>query len=110
MQNNTPEHEHDPKTLIHAMGRDWCMDCPEARVEVHIKEVSLEEMALYREFQNAFRKLHYEPEHEDGVTCWCGPISTVVEGVHHIDHKHQYRLLQNLFWQFMLKYSVLKDK
>ena len=103
------EHIHDPKTLITAFGRDWCMDCPEVHQEVRIREVSLAEIAIYKEFQDEFRKIHYEPEHEDGVTCWCGPISTVVEGVHHIDHKEQRVLLRALFWNFMLKYSALRD-
>ena len=104
------EHTHDPQTTITAFGREWWMNCQEVHTEVRIREISLAEIAIYKEFQDEFRKIHYEPEHEDGVTCWCGPVSTVVKGVHHIDHREQRTLLRNLFWTFMLKYSALRDE
>ena len=36
-------------------------------------------------------KLHFEPEHEEGVTCWCKPTVTVnnVDKKTYIDHKEQ---------------------
>lgn len=109
MQNNTPkEHVHDPRTLIVIDGHQFCMDCPGA--QVLIKEISLQEVALFRDFQNEFRKIYYEPEHEDGETCWCKPRCWVDNGQYRIDHHEQRKILQNLFWEFMLKYSALKDE
>ena len=40
---------------------------------------------------NNLMKLHFEPEHEEGVTCWCKPIVTVnhVDKKTYIDHNEQ---------------------
>lgn len=66
-----------------------------------------EESALIQEFMAEFLKVHYEPEHEDGITCWCGPVSRVIGGVHHIDHKEQRVQLRALFVQFLTRLSSL---
>jgi len=34
-------------------------------------------------------KVHYEPEHEKGVTCWCSPKVIVREGIPNIEHNEQ---------------------
>lgn len=42
-----------------------------------------------KEFEEKLLKIHYEPEHESGVTCWCKPKMSVKEGVPHIEHNEQ---------------------
>jgi len=44
-----------------------------------------------------FMKLHYEPEHEEGQTCWCHPTTTVnaLTGKVYIDHKEQRVILRD---------------
>lgn len=72
-----------------------------------IRQPDAEESALIAEFNREFLKVHYEPEHEDGVTCWCGPESKVVRGKLYINHKEQRVILRRLFVEFLLKYSNL---
>lgn len=37
-------------------------------------------------WEKDFVRLHYEPEHEKGQTCWCEPKSIVKDGILHIEH------------------------
>ena len=41
-----------------------------------------------------FMKLHYEPVHEEGQTCWCEPKTIIKMGVPHIEHNEQRILLR----------------
>lgn len=38
-------------------------------------------------------RIHYEPNHEEGVTCWCKPTTAVEDGTTHIVHIPQRQLL-----------------
>lgn len=48
-----------------------------------------------------FAKIHYEPEHEKGQTCWCEPKSIVKEGVLHIEHQEQRIILKSFLQEKM---------
>lgn len=53
-------------------------------------------------------KLHYEPEHEEGQTCWCSPITTVQPTTKkaYIDHQEQRVILR----QFIEDNFVSKEE
>lgn len=76
-------------------------------VPLIVRQPDAEESELIRQFNAEFLKVHYEPEHEDGITCWCGPESVVHLGKLHINHKEQRVLLRRLFVEFLTKYSSL---
>lgn len=45
------------------------------------------------QWEQTFLKMHYEPEHERGQTCWCKPKTMVRNGVPHIEHNEQRKIL-----------------
>src|SRR3990167_836531 len=43
-----------------------------------------------KSWEEEFLKIHYEPEHESGPTCWCGPTYFKEDdGLTHLRHKEQ---------------------
>jgi hypothetical protein len=61
---------------------------------------------------DAFMKLHFEPEHEEGQTCWCHPTTTVnaLTRKVHIDHHEQRIILRDfLVEHFDSKPSAVKN-
>ena len=99
MPKNTPK---DPKKKRVAKKAEAPKHVP-----LIVRQPDAEESELIRQFNAEFLKIHYEPEHEDGVTCWCGPESKIVLGQHYINHKEQRVLLRRLFIEFITKYSSL---
>lgn len=71
-----------------------------------MQKISLIEIFNYMEnWQKEFLKIHFEPEHESGITCWCEPKSIVrnqislrgkhMGSVNHIEHNQQRVILVN---------------
>lgn len=54
-------------------------------------------------WEKDFLKLHYEPEHEKGETCWCEPIKKVKRGVYHIEHQEQRKLLIKFIYERIIR-------
>jgi hypothetical protein len=53
------------------------------------------------DFIDEFMKLHYEPEHESGVTCWCNPVVNIKEGTPHIEHNEQRVILREALEKYL---------
>ena len=56
-----------------------------------------------------FRKLIYEPEHENGIVCWCKPKTFVKEGTPHIEHNEQRDVLTD-FIESLLSSELNKQR
>ena len=57
-----------------------------------------------KDWRDQFLKIHYEPEHERGQTCWCIPKTIVTDGIAEIIHNEQRVVLVSLIE------SILKSK
>lgn len=52
---------------------------------------------LIDEAVERFSPIIYEPEHEEGQTCWCAPVTTVEGIVTHITHNPERDKLTKIF-------------
>jgi len=57
-----------------------------------------------KDWREQFLKIHYEPEHEKGQTCWCMPKTIVTDGIAEIIHNEQRVVLVSIIE------SLLKSK
>ena len=61
------------------------------------------------ELRKEWLKLHYEPEHEAGQTCWCNPKTLVKNGVPHIEHNEQRVILFDFFLSRCTNNRVIEE-
>jgi hypothetical protein len=55
------------------------------------------------DWKKEFAKIHYEPVHESGELCWCFPIKKVINGVYHIEHQEQRKILSDFIEKLINK-------
>lgn len=85
--------------------RERCVDTIKANVPL---ERIPSDVQNTKKLIDEFMKLHYEPEHEEGQTCWCSPITTVEPTTKkaYIDHQEQRVILR----QFVEDNFVSKEE